>query len=74
MSTVGERIFKLRKDKKLSREFLGEKIGVSKTAIKNWEDGQNSPFVVWFIYNAELITPATMAKGWCVYREIELDY
>lgn len=39
MSTVGERIFKLRKDKKLSREFLGEKIGVSKTAIKNWEDG-----------------------------------
>ena len=45
MNTVGERIFKLRKDKKLSREFLGEKIGVSKTAIKNWEDGENSPKV-----------------------------
>ena len=45
MSTVGERIFRLRKDKKLSREFLGEKIGVSKTAIKNWEDGENSPKV-----------------------------
>lgn len=31
-------------------------------------------FVIWFIYNAELITPATKAKGWCVYREIELDF
>ena len=32
-------------------------------------------FIVWFIYNAELITPATKANnGWCVYREIELDY
>lgn len=31
-------------------------------------------FVIWFIYNAELITPATRAKEWCVYREIELDF
>lgn len=47
MSTVGERIFELRnaKGKKMSRELLGEKIGVSKTAIKNWEDGENSPKV-----------------------------
>ena len=33
----------LRKDKKLSRETLGAKIGVSKTAIKNWEDDENAP-------------------------------
>lgn len=43
MSTLGQRILRLRKDKKLSRESLGAKIGVSKTAIKNWEDGENDP-------------------------------
>lgn len=31
-------------------------------------------FIVRFIYNADLITPATRAKGWFVYREIELDF
>ncbi len=43
MNTLGQRLLGLRKDKKLSREALGAKIGVSKTAIKNWEDGENSP-------------------------------
>lgn len=43
MNTLGQRLLGLRKDKKLSREALGAKIGVSKTAIKNWEDGENVP-------------------------------
>ena len=43
MNTLGQRLLGLRKDKKLSREALGAKIGVSKTAIKNWEDGENAP-------------------------------
>lgn len=43
MNTLGQRLLGLRKDKKLSRETLGAKIGVSKTAIKNWEDGENAP-------------------------------
>lgn len=43
MNSLGERIFKLRKDKGLSREALGAKIGVSKTAVMNWETGENSP-------------------------------
>lgn len=43
MDTLGQRIFNLRKEKQLSREALGKKVGVSKTAIKNWEDGENTP-------------------------------
>ncbi|MEK6203302.1 MAG: XRE family transcriptional regulator [Psychrobacter sp.] len=43
METLGQRVLKLRKDKKMSREALGAKIGVSKTAIKNWEDDENAP-------------------------------
>lgn len=43
MNTLGQRILKLRKDKKLARDTLGAKIGVSKTSIKNWEDDENPP-------------------------------
>lgn len=45
MNEFSERLFKLRKEKRLSREAVGKKIGVSKTSIKNWEDGENSPKV-----------------------------
>lgn len=34
---------RLRADAKISRARLGEKIGTSKTAIKNWEDGVHVP-------------------------------
>lgn len=43
MQTILQRLYKLRKDKKLSRDNLGIKVGVSKTAIKNWEDNENVP-------------------------------
>ena len=43
METLGQRVLKLRKDKKMSREALGAKIGVSKTSVKNWEDGEHIP-------------------------------
>lgn len=43
MQTLGQRLYQLRRDKKLARETLGTKIGVSKTAIKNWEDDENAP-------------------------------
>ena len=43
MGTLGQRIFDLRKQKQLSRDALGKRIGVSKTAIKNWEDDENVP-------------------------------
>lgn len=31
-------------------------------------------FIVWWIYHGELVTPTNLIKGWCVYREIELDF
>lgn len=43
MNTLGYRLQALRKDKKLARDALGSKIGVSKTSIKNWEDDENIP-------------------------------
>lgn len=43
MENLGKRLYELRKNKKLSREALGARIGVSKTSIKNWEDGENVP-------------------------------
>lgn len=43
MQTLGQRLFNLRRSKKLSRDALGAKIGVSKTAIKNWEEDSNFP-------------------------------
>lgn len=43
MITLGQRLLGLRKNKKLSRDALGSKIGVSKTSIKNWEDDENPP-------------------------------
>lgn len=43
MGTLGRRIFNLRKEKQLSRDALGKRIGVSKTSIKNWEDDENTP-------------------------------
>ena len=34
---IGEKIFKLRKDQKLSQEQLAEKVGVTRQTISNWE-------------------------------------
>lgn len=40
---LGERILKLRKQQRLSQEELGEKIGVTRQTISNWELGETSP-------------------------------
>ena len=40
---LGENIYKLRKEKKLSQEQLAEQIGVSRQTISNWELNETSP-------------------------------
>lgn len=40
---LGENIFKLRKDLKLSQEQLAEKVDVTRQTISNWELGETSP-------------------------------
>ena len=40
---LGDNIFKLRKDCKLSQEQLAEKVDVTRQTISNWELGETSP-------------------------------
>ena len=40
---LGEKILKLRKQKGLSQEELGDRIGVTRQTISNWELGETSP-------------------------------
>ncbi|MBO4245349.1 MAG: helix-turn-helix transcriptional regulator [Bacilli bacterium] len=40
---LGEKIYKLRKAKKLSQEELGEKLDVTRQTISNWELGETNP-------------------------------
>lgn len=40
---VGNRIYELRKNEKLSQEKLAEKIGVTRQTISNWELNESSP-------------------------------
>lgn len=40
---LGEKIYNLRKKKKLSQEDLAELIGVTRQTISNWELGETSP-------------------------------
>ena len=40
---IGAFISELRKDRKLTQEQLGEKLGVSQRSISRWETGRNMP-------------------------------
>ena len=40
---LGENIYNLRKQKKMSQENLAEKIGVTRQTISNWELGESTP-------------------------------
>lgn len=40
---LGENIYKLRKDKKITQEQLAEKINVTRQTISNWELGETAP-------------------------------
>ena len=40
---LGENIYNLRKENKLSQEQLAEKINVTRQTISNWELGETSP-------------------------------
>lgn len=40
---LGEKIFKLRKEKGLSQEALAEQIGTTRQAVSKWENNQGFP-------------------------------
>jgi len=41
--TIGERIAKCRKEKKLSQEYIAESLEVSRQAVSKWENDQSEP-------------------------------
>ncbi len=43
MNSLGERLFKLRRDKKLSQEEVAEKLNVTRQTISKWETDQSIP-------------------------------
>ena len=43
MNNLGERLFKLRRDKKLSQEEVAEKLNVTRQTISKWETNQSMP-------------------------------
>ncbi|MGR9634846.1 helix-turn-helix domain-containing protein [Bacillus cereus] len=43
MNIIGERIFELRKERRLTQEKIGENIGVSKQTISKYEKGTKNP-------------------------------
>ena len=43
MNNLGERLFKLRRDKKLSQEEVAEKLNVTRQTISKWETNQSLP-------------------------------
>ena len=55
MKQMGERISRLRQEKKLTQIALGEKLGISSQAISKWERGQAFPDVSRLDELAELL-------------------
>lgn len=84
---LGEKIFKLRKEKGLSQEALAEQIGTTRQAISKWENDQGYPetekllqlsniFEVStdFLLKDEKITKDTSEKGFYVNKEMARGY
>ncbi len=43
MNNLGERLFKLRRDKKLSQEEVADKLNVTRQTVSKWETNQSMP-------------------------------
>ncbi len=43
MNNLGERLFNLRKDKKLSQEEVADKLNVTRQTVSKWETDQSMP-------------------------------
>ena len=61
---IGSFISTLRKEKQLTQEQLGEKLGVSQKSISRWETGKNMPDI-------SLLKPLSMELGITVSELIE---
>lgn len=84
---LGEKIFKLRKEKRLSQEALAEKLGTTRQAISKWENNQGFPETekllqlsnifevsVDFLLKDEKSIKGTDENGFYVSREMATGY
>lgn len=84
---LGEKLYKLRKEKGLSQEALAETIGTTRQAISKWENGQGYPETekllmlsnvfevsVDFLLKDEKAEKGTEEKGYYVSRETAAGY
>ena len=84
---LGEKLYKLRKEKGLSQEALAETIGTTRQAISKWENGQGYPETekllllsnvfevsVDFLLKDEKAEKRTDEKGYYVSRETATGY
>lgn len=84
---LGEKIYKLRKEKGMSQEALAELVGTTRQAISKWENNQGYPETekllmisnvfevsVDFLLKDEKTETATEEKGYYVSREMAVGY
>ncbi|MDE6952238.1 MAG: helix-turn-helix domain-containing protein [Erysipelotrichales bacterium] len=84
---LGEKIFKLRKEKRLSQEALAEKLGTTRQAISKWENNQGFPETekllqlsnvfevsIDFLLKDEKSVKSMDEKGFYVSREMATGY
>ena len=84
---LGEKIYKLRKEKHLSQEALAELVGTTRQAISKWENNQGYPETekllllsnvfevsVDFLLKDEKTESGTDQKGYYVSREMAVGY
>lgn len=84
---LGEKIYKLRKEKGLSQEALAELLGTTRQAISKWENNQGFPETekllmisnvfevsVDFLLKDEKTEKGTEEKGYYVSREMAVGY
>lgn len=84
---LGEKIFKLRKEKGLSQEALAEKVGTTRQAISKWENNQGFPETekllllsnifevsVDFLLKDEKSIESVDERGFYVSREMAIGY
>lgn len=84
---LGEKIFKLRKEKGLSQEALAEKVGTTRQAISKWENNQGFPETekllqlsnifevsIDFLLKDDKTVQDTSERGFYVSREMATGY
>lgn len=63
MTTIGERLKKIRASKHLTQGALGECLGLSKQAISNVESGHNNPSIEFI---SKLIENLNVNSNWLI--------